>query len=118
MFGESSGFGGWFDLRARVATFSLYIATDTAEGTSSSAHCSYATATTTVTTTTTMRVFARSLTVHLSNEGQFFCIDGDCQARMDTSGKGTQAVTITFGGNGLTGTIPPDMSEMTALTQL
>jgi hypothetical protein len=48
-----------------------------------------ATATTTM-TTTAMRVFAGSLTTHLSSEGQFDCTGSVCQATTGTAGKGTQ----------------------------
>jgi hypothetical protein len=83
VFGQPLVCGGWYDHSARVATFSLYIATGTAKGTHSSARCSYATVTVT-------HVFASSLTAHLSNDGQFDCTKSVCQATTGTPGKGTR----------------------------
>jgi hypothetical protein len=79
-----------------VATFSLYTAADTAKATSSSDQCAYtavmtATTTTTMkTTATAMRIFADSLTDHVSDDGQFDCTESVCQATTGTLGKGTQ----------------------------
>jgi hypothetical protein len=95
VFGQLLVFGGWYDVTVRVATFSLYTAADTAKGTSSSDRCAYTTVTATMTTTmkttaTAMRVFAGSLTDHLSDDGQFDCTESVCQTTTGTAGKGTQ----------------------------
>jgi hypothetical protein len=83
--------GGWYDVSVRVATFSLSLSADNARETLSSARCSHAAMATTMTTTTTaMRVFAGSLTDHLSSESQFDCTGSVCQATTGTPEKGTQ----------------------------
>jgi hypothetical protein len=118
VFGQPLGFGGWYDLSARVVTFALYIAMDSLKETPLLAQysCATATATTTTTTTTATRVFAGSFTARMMTEGH---LDDNGKATTGTALKGTQAITLNYRNSKqqsfLTGAINSELGKMTRL---
>jgi hypothetical protein len=109
VFGQPLVCGGrWYDLSFRVATFSQFIAANNLKGTSFT-RCSYVMATVT-------HVFAGSFTARMSADGYLDCTAGPQECVATPAGKTRDFLHLN--DNKLTGSIPPQISELTALTRL